>query len=77
MYRMLSRRRAAQENGTRANENCYNSRMRASIWLKFATCIGGLSANNSMKFGIDIRGVNGTAVIKIIMQKPNKCNSQD
>jgi len=39
--------------------NCYNSRMCALIWLKFGTRIGGLNANNSIKFGINLINIRG------------------
>ena len=33
-------------------KNCYNLCMRASIWLKFGTLIGGLQANTSIDFEV-------------------------
>ena len=39
--------------------NRYNSRMRASIWLKFGTRIGGLKANTIIKFGIILINIQG------------------
>ena len=39
--------------------NRYNSHMRASIWLKFGTRIGGLNANISIKFGINLINIRG------------------
>ena len=39
--------------------NRYNSRMHASIWLKFGTRIGDLNVNNIIKFGINPINVRG------------------
>jgi len=45
--------------------NCYNSRMRASIWLKFGPPIGGLKAITSIKFWVNL--INIQKVIQVIL----------
>ena len=35
-------------------KNHYNSRMRALIWLKFDTCIGGQKKNTNINFGVNL-----------------------
>ena len=41
--------------------------MRASIWLKFGTCIGGLKANITINFGVNLLKIQG--VISDFMHK--------
>ena len=48
-------------------KNCYNSHVHASIWLKFGTCIGGLKANISINFGVNLIKIQG--VISDLMHK--------
>ena len=40
-------------------KNCYNSCMRASIWLKFGTHIRGPKANTSITFGVNLINIQG------------------
>ena len=55
--------------------NRYNSRMHASIWLKFSTRIGGLNANNSIKFGINPINVQGVTSDFTHLIKSNFCQA--
>ena len=49
--------------------------MRASIWLKFVTCIGGLKANTSIKFGIYSINIRGVTSIFTHKSKSNFCQA--
>ena len=55
--------------------NRYNSRMHASIWLKFGTRIGGLKANNSIKFGINLINIQGVTSDFTHLTKSNFCQA--
>ena len=55
--------------------NRYNSRMHASIWLKFGTRIGGLNANNGIKFGINPINIQGVTSDFTHLIKSNFCQA--
>ena len=56
--------------------NRYNSRMCASILLKFGTRIGSLNANNSIKFGINPINVRGVTSDFTHLTKSNFCQAR-
>ena len=55
--------------------NRYNSHMRASIWLKFGTPIGGLNANINIKFGINLINIRGVTSNFTHFTKSNFCQA--
>jgi len=55
--------------------NRYNSRMHASIWLKFNTPIGGLNTNNSIKCGINPINIRGVTSDFMHLTKSNFCQA--
>ena len=55
--------------------NRYNSHMHALIWLKFGTRIGGLNANNSIKFGINPINIRGVTSDFTHSTKSNFCQA--
>jgi len=55
--------------------NRYNSRMCASIWLKFGTRIRGLKVNASIKFGINPINIQGVTSDFMHKTKSNFCQA--
>ena len=55
--------------------NRYNSRIHASIWLKFGTRIGSLNTNNSFKFGINPINIPGVTSDFTNFTKFNFCQA--
>ena len=49
--------------------------MHTSIWLKFDTPIGGLNANNSIKFGINPINIQGVTSDFTHLTKSNFCQA--
>ena len=49
--------------------------MRASIWLKFGTCIGGLKANTNVNFGINLINIEGAISCFTHKAKANFCHT--
>ena len=49
--------------------------MQASIWLKFGTHIGGLKANASIKFGINVINIRGATSDFTHKTKLNFCQA--
>ena len=56
-------------------KNCYNLHMSTLIWLKFRTCIGGLKANTSIKFGVNLLNIEGVISDFTHKAKPNFCHA--
>ena len=55
--------------------NRYNSRMHASICLKFGTRTGGLNSNDSIKFGINPINIRGFTSNFTHLTKSNFCQA--
>ena len=49
--------------------------MRAPLWLKFGTHIGGLKANTSIKFGINLYIIQGAINNLMHKAKSNFCHT--
>ena len=49
--------------------------MRASTWLKFETHIGGLKANTSIKFGVNLINIQGVISDLMNKAKSNFCHT--
>jgi len=56
-------------------QNRYNSCMRASVWLKFGTRIGGLKANASIDFGVNLIKTEGVISNFTHTSKSNFCQA--
>ena len=53
----------------------YNSRMRALIWLKFGTRIGGQNTDNSIKFGVNLINIRGVTSDFTYLTRSNFCRA--